>query len=77
MDVLLSAATMNSEQTLAATVPNTAVASATASVETASSTCSKRAAIGGRETKTKVPKKSMSKEEKGVDIAKRRVGAGI
>jgi hypothetical protein len=63
---------MESEQTLATIAPDTAVATVTSSIETASPVGSKRAATGGRETKAKAPKKLPTKEEKCIEAAKRR-----
>jgi hypothetical protein len=64
MDVIVTAATMDSKGTLAA--PDFPIATTTASMETAYPAESKRAANGGREAKPKAPKKLSSKEEKGI-----------
>jgi hypothetical protein len=63
---------MDSKQTLAATAPDSPIATTTAPLETASPVDSKRATTSGQEAKPKVPKKLLSKEEKGVKAAKRR-----
>jgi hypothetical protein len=71
MDVLVAAVVMDSEETLRTTAPDMPIATATAPMETTSPAGLKRAATGGREAKTKVPKKVLSKEDKGVQTAKR------
>jgi hypothetical protein len=70
MDVLLAATAMDSLETLPATAPDIPIGTATAPMETASPAGSKRAATGGRKAKAEVPKKLLSKEEKGVEAAK-------
>jgi hypothetical protein len=72
MDVLIVAATMDSEGTLAATAPGSPIATTVAPMEAAFPAESKRAAIGGRDAKLKATKKLLSKEEKGIEAAKRR-----
>jgi hypothetical protein len=64
MDVLVAAATMDSDETLATTTPHSLIAITTAPMEATSATGSKRAANNGRESKPKVVKKPLSKEGK-------------
>jgi hypothetical protein len=71
MDVPVAAATMDSEETLAATTPDSPIATTTVAMETASPAGSNHAATSGREAKPKAPKKLLSKEKKGVETAKR------
>ncbi|KAM0826851.1 hypothetical protein ACQ4PT_068587 [Festuca glaucescens] len=72
MVVLVTAATMDFEGTLAAAAPDSPIATTIAPIEAASPTESKCASTGGREAKPKAAKKLMSKEEKGVKATKRR-----
>ena len=61
MDVLIAAATMDFEETLPATAPDSPIATTTAPMETASPAGSKCSATGGQEAKPKAPKKLLSK----------------
>jgi hypothetical protein len=71
MDLLVAAATMESEVTLPATAPDSPIATIRASMETASPAGSKRASNGGQEAKPKAPKKFLSKEDTIIQAAKR------